>query len=86
MKSKIVNAMRALSIMLSLIIVLLFVQSVPAQETRGTIRGQITDPDKSPIPDSPHRLSLSGIYALSFGKNQPFLSNANGIVDRIVNG
>ncbi len=50
MKSKIINAMRALSITLSLILVLLFVQSVPAQETRGTIRGLITDPNKSPIP------------------------------------
>jgi hypothetical protein len=36
--------------------------------------------------DVPHKFSLSGIYALPFGKGKQFLSNANGIVDRIVNG
>jgi hypothetical protein len=36
--------------------------------------------------DTPHRLSLSGIYELPFGKNKMFLSGANGVVDRIVNG
>lgn len=36
--------------------------------------------------DSPHRLSLSGIYNLPFGKGRYFLSNANGFVDRIVSG
>ncbi|HVE58476.1 MAG TPA: TonB-dependent receptor [Pyrinomonadaceae bacterium] len=36
--------------------------------------------------DSPHRLSLSGIFALPFGKGKWLLSNANGFVDRIVNG
>ena len=36
--------------------------------------------------DSPHRFSLSGIYALPFGKGKQFLSGANGVVDRIVNG
>ena len=36
--------------------------------------------------DSPHRFSLSGIYALPFGKGKQFLSNANGVVDRVVNG
>ena len=36
--------------------------------------------------DSPHRFSLSGIYALPFGKGKQFLSGANGLVDRIVNG
>lgn len=36
--------------------------------------------------DSPHRLSISGIYVLPFGKGNPFLSNANGLLDRIVNG
>lgn len=36
--------------------------------------------------DSPHRLAVSGIYVLPFGKGNAFLSNANGVVDRIVNG
>lgn len=36
--------------------------------------------------DSPHRLSMSGIYVLPFGKGNRFLSGANGVVDRIVNG
>lgn len=36
--------------------------------------------------DSPHRISASGMFALPFGKGQTFLSNANGIVDRIVGG
>ncbi len=36
--------------------------------------------------DSPHRFSLSGIYALPFGKGKQFLSESNGLVDRIVNG
>ncbi len=36
--------------------------------------------------DTPHRLSLSGIYELPFGKNKTFLSGANGVVDRLVNG
>lgn len=36
--------------------------------------------------DSPHRLSVSGIYVLPFGKGNHFLSNANGVLDRIVNG
>lgn len=36
--------------------------------------------------DTPHRLSLSGIYELPFGKNKMFLSGANGVVDRLVNG
>jgi Carboxypeptidase regulatory-like domain len=36
--------------------------------------------------DSPHRFSMSGIYALPFGKGKQFLSSANGLVDRIVNG
>ena len=35
--------------------------------------------------DTPHRFSLSGIYALPFGKGQPFLSG-NGVLDRIVGG
>lgn len=36
--------------------------------------------------DTPHRLSLSGLYALPFGRGQLFFSEANGVVDRIVNG
>lgn len=35
--------------------------------------------------DSPNRFSMSGIYALPFGKGQPFLSE-NGLLDRIVGG
>ncbi len=36
--------------------------------------------------DSPHRFSFSGMYSLPFGKGKSFLSNANGVVDRIVSG
>jgi hypothetical protein len=36
--------------------------------------------------DSPHRLSISGIYALPFGKGGHFFSNANGAVNRIIGG
>ncbi len=36
--------------------------------------------------DTPHRLAISGIYELPFGKGKMFLSDANGVVDRIVNG
>jgi hypothetical protein len=36
--------------------------------------------------DSPHRFSVSGIYALPFGKGKLLLGDANGFVDRIVNG
>lgn len=36
--------------------------------------------------DSPHRFTLSGIYALPFGKGQPFLSGSHGAIDRIVGG
>ena len=36
--------------------------------------------------DSPHRFSMSGIYALPFGKGQTFFSGANGVVDRIIGG
>jgi len=35
--------------------------------------------------DSPHRISLSFIYELPFGKGKSFLSN-NGVLDRIVGG
>lgn len=35
--------------------------------------------------DSPHRISISGIYALPFGKGQQFLSK-NAVLDRIVGG
>jgi hypothetical protein len=36
--------------------------------------------------DSPHRFSASAMLALPFGKGKTFLSNANGIVDRIIGG
>ncbi len=36
--------------------------------------------------DSPHRVSVSGLYSLPFGHRKAFLSGANGVVDRIVNG
>jgi hypothetical protein len=36
--------------------------------------------------DSPHRFSMSGMFALPFGKGKTLLSNANGVVDRIVGG
>ena len=36
--------------------------------------------------DTPHRVSISGMYALPFGKGKPFFAEANGVVDRIING
>jgi hypothetical protein len=36
--------------------------------------------------DSPHKFNLSTIVEMPFGKGHYFLSDANGIVDRIVNG
>jgi hypothetical protein len=36
--------------------------------------------------DFPHRLSLSGIYELPFGKGKPFLANVGALTDRIVGG
>jgi hypothetical protein len=36
--------------------------------------------------DSPHRLSVSGIYQLPFGKGRKFLANASGIVEGFVGG
>ena len=47
--------------------------------------------DLSPTPvisaqDFPHRLSLSGIYELPFGKGKPFLASVNALTERIVGG
>jgi hypothetical protein len=36
--------------------------------------------------DVPHRLSVSGIFDLPFGKGRRFLSNADGIVNALVGG
>lgn len=36
--------------------------------------------------DSKHRFSFSGMYQLPFGKGQPFLSNANGVVNAVLGG
>lgn len=36
--------------------------------------------------DSPHRFTLSGIYALPFGKGNWLLKDANPVLDRFVNG
>jgi hypothetical protein len=36
--------------------------------------------------DAPHRINISGVWALPFGKNRKLLSGANGVVDRIVGG
>lgn len=36
--------------------------------------------------DYPHRLAMSGIYELPFGKGRQLLSGANGVVSRIVGG
>ncbi len=36
--------------------------------------------------DFPHRVSISGIYELPFGKGQRFLTGANPVVQRIVGG
>jgi hypothetical protein len=36
--------------------------------------------------DTPHRLSVSGIVELPFGRGRYFLSEANGLLDRIIGG
>jgi hypothetical protein len=36
--------------------------------------------------DRPHRLTVSGIYELPFGRGRSFLSTLNGVADRIVGG
>jgi hypothetical protein len=36
--------------------------------------------------DAPHRINISGIWSLPFGKNRHLLSSANGLVDRLVGG
>ena len=36
--------------------------------------------------DTPHRLAISGIYELPFGKGSAYLNDVNGVVDRIVGG
>ena len=36
--------------------------------------------------DYPHRLTITPIYELPFGKGRTFLSNSNGIISRIVGG
>jgi hypothetical protein len=36
--------------------------------------------------DQTHRVVANGIYELPFGNGKPFLSNANGVVNRIVGG
>ncbi len=36
--------------------------------------------------DFPHRLSVSGIYELPFGKGKPVLNGANSVVEKIVGG
>ncbi|HET6962751.1 MAG TPA: TonB-dependent receptor [Terriglobia bacterium] len=36
--------------------------------------------------DFPHRISLSGIYELPFGKGKPVLNGANSVVEKIVGG
>jgi hypothetical protein len=36
--------------------------------------------------DVPHRLSVSGVYELPFGRGKRFASNANGVVEALVGG
>jgi hypothetical protein len=36
--------------------------------------------------DFPHRVSLSGIYELPFGKGRPWLANSGSVVSRVVGG
>jgi len=50
MKSKFENATQVFGLIISIIAVLLFVQSIPAQETRGVIKGTVTDPNNAPVP------------------------------------
>lgn len=50
MKSKIINVSKALSLFGCALAISLFVQSVSSQETRGVIRGTVTDPNNAPVP------------------------------------
>ena len=36
--------------------------------------------------DAPHRINISSVWSLPFGKGRAFLSNANGLTSRIVGG
>jgi hypothetical protein len=36
--------------------------------------------------DAPHRINISGVWSLPFGKGRALLSNANGVVSRLVGG
>ncbi len=36
--------------------------------------------------DAPHRITLTGVWELPFGKGKPFLSSTNGFVSRLVGG
>ena len=36
--------------------------------------------------DVPHRLSISGVYELPFGKGQPFLTDASGLTEALLGG
>jgi hypothetical protein len=36
--------------------------------------------------DAPHRINVSGVWALPFGRNRKLLGHVNGFVDRIVGG
>lgn len=36
--------------------------------------------------DAPHRITLSGVWELPFGKGKPFISGSNAVVSRIVGG
>ena len=36
--------------------------------------------------DAPHRLNISGVWELPFGKGKPLLSDANAVVSRLVGG
>ncbi len=36
--------------------------------------------------DAPHRINISSVWSLPFGKGRTFLSNSNGLVSRIVGG
>ncbi|MEP6900867.1 MAG: carboxypeptidase regulatory-like domain-containing protein [Actinomycetota bacterium] len=48
--SSIKKVMQIFAISAGLLMVLIFVQSISAQETRGTIRGTVTDPNKAAVP------------------------------------
>ena len=56
------------------------------QQTEFLNAGDATPTKMISDQDTPHRLAISGIYELPFGKGAAYLNDVNGVVDRIVGG